>query len=238
MKSGGLYYSDFHVDPQIHRVCLNNLKKVFNGDDLVSVTLNKTLDFGRMNIVLNRKRSYPTMVLQIYMGLQSLKTDYVYFLEHDCLYSSSHFDFVPLNDNLYFYNVNNYRWLYPQDHLITYSGLTSLSQLCCNRELALKHYEKRLNLIEQKGLQQTSRDPAWVRQMGYEPGTKRRKRGGITDEQHLKIRSKVPNIDIRHKHTFSPAKCHLEDFKHPPDDFQVKAFADVPEWDLKGMFSL
>lgn len=179
------------------------------------------------------------MVEQILMALEASDADYVFFAEHDVLYHESHWDFIPPTDDIYYYNVNNYRWLFPDDYLITYSGLTSLSSLCCNRELAIKHYQLRMRLIEEQGLDKLrGREPRWARKFGYEPGTKKRRRGGVTDEDHVKRRSKLPNIDIRHKYTFSQPKVTLDSFKCKPENFRQVPMDEIPGWDLKGLFEL
>jgi len=146
---------------------------------------------------------------------------------------------MPPEDDLYYYNVNNYRWLFPEDHLITYSGLTSLSSLCCNRELAIRHYRYRLQLIEEQELDKVrGREPRWARRFGYEPGTKKRRKGGVTDEEHVKRYSELPNIDIRHRRTFSQPKVTLDSFKYPPSDFRRVPMDEIPGWNLRELFNL
>ena len=238
MSKGGIYYTDFHVSQEIMTACLDHLKRVFTGE-IVSVSLNKPVDLGTNVVLKGAERSYPTMVKQVVIGLEKLTTNYVYFLEHDVLYHLSHFDFVPSRDDLFYYNVNNWRWDYPYDHLITYGGLTSLSMLCCSRELALDHYRRRLAHIYDSGLSEIkSGEPTWVRQMGYEPGTKPRRRGGFSDEGHEKWRSEYPNIDIRHRQTYSPPKVYLKNFKHQPEEWREGGFEDVSFWDLPSRFGL
>ena len=107
MASGCIYYTDFHADPLILEVCRNQLRKVFDGE-IVSVSLNKPLDFGR-NIMVEGERGYPTMVRQIITGLENSTSDYVFFTENDVLYHKSHFDFVPPRDNIFYYNTNVWR---------------------------------------------------------------------------------------------------------------------------------
>lgn len=239
MSIGAIYYTDCRLeDTTILKICREQIKKIWDGE-LISVSLNHPIDFGKNIVLKNRKRSYPTMALQILMGLEASTADYVYFLEHDVLYGSSHFDFTPPADDIYYYNVHNYRWLYPQDYLITYSGLTSLSSLCCNRVMAIKHYQLRLQLIEEQELDKVrGREPRWARRFGYEPGTKRKRNGGISDEPHVKRYSELPNIDIRHKYTFSSPKVTLDSFIHPPEDFRQVPMAEIPGWNLKELFSL
>ncbi len=170
---GGIYYSDNRLNKRILNACQEQLRKVFDENKIVSITL-RPMSFGKNIVLENRERSYPTMALQILMALEASKTDYVFFLEHDILYGPSHFDFIPPRDDIYYYNVNNWRWWFGHDTAITYDGLTSLSGLCCNRELAIKHYKYRLKRIEEWGLDKIrSREPRWARKFGYEPGSKK-----------------------------------------------------------------
>ena len=234
----GIYYSDNRLNKRILNACQEQLRKVFDEDKIVSVTL-KPMDFGKNIVLENRERSYPTMALQILMALEASISDYVYFLEHDVLYHKSHFDFTPPRDDIYYYNINNWRWWFGHDTAITYDGLTSLSGLCCNRELAIKHYKYRLKLIEEQGLDKIrSREPRWARKFGYEPATKKRRRGGITNEDHIKRKSEFPNIDVRHPGTFSAPKIALDKFKHKPENWNEIPIEEIPSWNLRGLFNL
>ena len=152
--------------------------------------------------------SYKEMVEQIIDCLERSEEKYVFFCEHDVLYSQSHFDFTPLKDNVFYYNTNVYRWDYPNDRYITYDRLVSLSALCVNRLFALDHYKRRLELIPE--------GDRLCRTMGYEPGTKRKKIGGFSDDTFETWQSEKPLIDIRHNNTFSPRKVTLDKFKHKP----------------------
>lgn len=238
-ERGIIYYTDSRDNEPIISTCRNQLIKA-NTENLPIVSCSlQPLDFGT-NIVLEGKtRSYPTMALQIYTALINSDSKYVFFCEHDVLYHPSHFDFTPPTDDIYYYNVNNWRWLYGAETAITYDDLTSLSGLCCNRELAIKHYELRLRLIEEQGLDELrSKEPRWARRFGYEPGTKKRRRGGISDEEHVKRRSEFPNVDIRHKKTFSQPKITLDSFIHPPETWREDNITNIPDWDIKKMFNL
>lgn len=235
---GCIYYTDFKADPKIINTCLEQFKRSFSGE-VVSVTLGKPLALGKNIVLYDRIRSYPTMAFQILTALEALTTDYVFFIESDVLYHKSHFDFTPNRDDIYYYNINNWRWLFGSSTAITYDGLTSLSALCCNRLLAIRHYKYRLELIEKLGLDKIrSREPRWARKFGYEPGTKKRRRGGVTDEEHIKIKSEFPNIDIRHKWTFSKPKVTLDSFKHKPTNWQEEKIENIPGWNLKKLFNI
>ncbi len=234
MDKGIIYYTDNRLKEPIFSL----VQKYIQDSNLPIVSCSlKPIKFGKNIVLENRERSYPTMVLQILTALEALTTKYVFFCEHDVLYHSSHFDFTPPTDDIYYYNINNYRWWFGHTTAITYDGLTSLSSLCCNRKLAIKHYKYRLELIEKWELdKQRSREPRWARRFGYEPGTKRKRNGGITDETHIKRKSAYPNIDIRHYGTFSAPKIALESFKHKPENWNEIKIEDIPEWDLKKLF--
>ena len=60
----------------------------------------------------------------------------------------------------------------------------------------------------------------WIRKVGFEPGTKKKRRGGLTDDDFSTWRSDGPVIDIRHYGTFSPPKTKLSDFKHKPTNWE------------------
>jgi len=237
-KKGVVFYTDSKLDESIARVCREQIKRGFNGE-IVSVSL-KPLDFGKNIVLEGRVRSYPTMILSIITALEASTKDYVFFCEHDVLYDPSHFKFTPPTDDIYYYNINNWRWGYPGDLAITYDGLHSLSQLCCNRKMALKHFKLRLEIARRTNLDEhRGREPRWARRWGYEPGTKPKKRGGITDETFELWRSEYPNIDIRHGRNFTRSKLTLADFKHPPnmESWREEKVTDIPGWShIKEMF--
>ena len=237
MKRGAIYYTDNRLDHKMLSVCQKQLRDSFD-DEIISVSL-KPINFGKNIVLENRVRSYPTMITQILMALETSTADYVFFTEHDILYHKSHFDFIPSRNDIYYYNSYNYRWRWGTNVAITYENLTSLSGMCCNRELAIEHYKYRIKVMLEQNLDKNrGREPRWARRFGYEPGTKKKKRGGITNEDSEKWKSEYPNVDIRHENTFSHPKTFLSNFRHQPDKWQETTIDKVPGWDLKGLFNL
>jgi hypothetical protein len=233
---GAIWYTDNRLDEKILRVCQEQIKKGFGGE-LITVSL-KPVDFGQ-NIVLDLEPSYTTMVRQIITALEASTADYCFFLEHDVLYSPDHFKFVPTDDHTYYYNSNLWRWDYPHDRLIKYDGLTALSQMCVNRKFALDHYKLRLKMILEKEFDKiTTREPAWARIWGYEPGTKKKRNGGFADERSDRWKSTTPNIDIRHKGTFSPPKVTLNSFKHLPSGWKERTMNQIEGWNKEFLTEL
>lgn len=236
MTRGIIYYTDNRIGGPI----VSNSRKTIKaaGLPITSCSLNRPIRFGD-NYVHKGNRSYPTMLQQVITVLKNSKEDYVFFTEHDVLYHETHWDFTPLKDDIYYYNVNNWRWRYPTDRAIFYQWLPSLSQLCCNRELALDHFERRLKRAIDDGLDfNRSREPRWARVWGYEPGTKPTRRGGFSDEKMEMRLSRYPNIDIRHPHTLSKTKTRLNEFKHEPFGWTEVDVRRIPGWDLDEMFDL
>lgn len=240
MSKGLIYYTDFNVDPAIQWICLQQLKKAFNGG-VVSVSLNQPLDFGK-NIVIKGERSNTMLTRQILAALEASTADVVFFTEHDVLYHPTHFDFTPDKEEIFYYNINSWRWDYPKDRVISYHELTSLSNLCVYRKWALDHYRKRMKRIIDSGWDKEDgigkMQPHWARMIGYEPGTKRRKIGGFSDDISIKWMGEFPNIDIRHGTTLTKPKTSLDQFKHLPSDWKEKGLDDLRGWDIKKLFNL
>lgn len=235
---GCIYYTDLRPKPFILEYCQKTLKENCPYP-IVSTSLHRPIDFGVKNIYIpDRLRSYPTMVLQIVTALENLDTDIVFFLEHDVLYHPSHFKYLPEREDIYYYNINNYRWYVKEEFAITYSGLHSLSAMVCYRKTALEHFKGRLKWLEVQGWdKQRSREPRWGRKLGYEPGTKKMDKGGFSDEDFVVWRSEVPNIDLRHRHCFSQPKTHKEDFNHLPADFKEVSIDEIPYWNLRELYA-
>lgn len=228
MSKGIIYYTDNKIGEPIIPLCQKYIKA--SGLPIVSCSLNKPIDFGE-NYVHIGMRSYPTMLEQIVVALEHLKTDNVFFCEHDVLYHLSHFEFTPPTDDIYYYNANNWRWRVRENYAITYEWVVSLSQLCCNRKLALNHFYRRVRRAKEENADwDSSREPRWARKWGYEPGTKPTKRGGFSDEHHEIWFSKFPNVDLRHKWTLSCPKTTLEEFRHPPKKLEEIKVEKIPGW--------
>lgn len=243
MTKGIVYYTDnnltgirlrafggVELDPLVKKLILqSNLP-------IVSVSLKPIENFGK-NIVLNKKPNVVTMTEQILTGLEAIDTDYVFFCEHDILYHPSHFNFTPPTNDAYYCNTNTWKWDYNSDRVVTHDIETSLF-ICASREKLLNHYRIRLRTIYERGCDKMiSRNPKWLRKMGYEPG-KPTKRGGIMDEKITAWKSAHPNINVRHRRTITPKKMDLADFVHKPTGYTESTVDKIwPEEDFKMLFS-
>src|SRR3990167_8899734 len=97
-----IYYTDNRLAEPIYLLVQHFLLE--SGLPIISASL-KSINFGE-NVVIEGERSYPTMVAQIISCLERSTAKYVFFAEHDCLYSKSHFDFIPPKDDIFYYNEN------------------------------------------------------------------------------------------------------------------------------------
>ena len=236
MTKGIIYYTDGRLAEPILSTVQNQILKA--NLPITSVSLNRPIDFGK-NIVLNLEPSVYTMYIQILTALENSDTDIIFFCEHDVLYHLSHFDFIPPSKEIYYYNSNVWRWRYPDDFAITYT-MASLSNMCTYRETAINHYRYRINKIKRhKWDKIDEREPYWSRLIGHEPGTKKRRKGGITNEEHILWRAEYPNIDIRHSGTLTKTKTSLREFKHKPNpnDWKETTLNKIEGWkDIRKMF--
>ena len=230
-----IYYTDNRLkDPVYHEVQKQLIKSKL---PIISASL-KPINFGN-NQVIDGQRSYPTMVKQIISCLERSTAQYVFFCEHDVLYPISHFDFTPIRNDIFYYDENIWRWWFGGDKVIQHDRMLPLSVMCANRELTLDHYKRRQKMIKDLGWSEIrSREPRWARLIGYEPGTKKKKRGGFSDDDFDIWHSEYPVVDIRHKKTFTSPKIHLKDFKHNPKWWKEMDMTLIPGWNLKEMFDL
>jgi len=228
---GIIYYTDNQlIEPLFSAVQKHILA---SGLPIVSASL-RPINFGQ-NVVVEGVRGYPTMVNQIIAALETSRADCVFFCEHDILYHKSYFDFVPIRDDTFYYNLNNWRWGYPSNKIIRYDGLTSLSQLCVNRELALRHYKKRRDKMIELGLENFTKkgDPYLARAMGYEPGPRKNHYNEFMAEKSDVWNSEFPNIDIRHVGTFTFSKMRYENFRRPPTGWVETTIDKIDSWNLE-----
>lgn len=184
---GIVYYTDNRLDPRIMDAVQRQITKNLNGHQLVSVSL-KPLAFGD-NVVLGLQRGFLAMAQQILAGLSLLDTDFCFMAEHDILYSDKYFSsFIPPRRDRVYYNENVWR-------LRTDTGETlfhyhkSLSQMCGDRSMLIDHFRERIARIERG-------DSSF--RMGFEPGTKSIRNGGVDDLRSEVWFAATPNIDIHH----------------------------------------
>lgn len=206
-SKGILYYTDNELDEEIMYKCQQQLLPIKKHHRIVSVSLKPVENFGD-NIVYPAERGHLMMFKQILAGLKELKTDIVFFTEHDVLYHHSHFDFTPPKKDVFYYNTNVWRLRMSDGHAVRTDDCRQLSGLCAYRELLIDQFEKRVKYVEEHG---------YCNRVGFEPGTHNRipELSGTSDRRE----SKYPNIDLRHGKNVTKSKWS-------PDQYRNKRFAE------------
>lgn len=225
ITKGLLYYTDNRLDSNIDRVVKKQLLKCSNDNELVSVSLSP-IDFGK-NIVVPLTRCALTLFKQILAGLEASTADIIYFCEHDVLYPVERFNFVPTQDDLYFYDTNWWKVDSITGQALQFlSG--QLSGLCAYRELLVEHYRKRVERVEQVGYHAS---------LTYEPGGHKFPRGIDNYEQHF-YKGNTPMVDIRHNYNLTRVKWNREDYRDQSFIKDWKLSDEVPWWGItKGRFN-
>lgn len=200
-RKGIIYYSDSRPDESLLAACRTQLVKAAAGLPIVSVTLKPTA-LGR-NIVVDAERGYLTMARQILTALEWIDTDYVFFAEHDVLYSPEHFQFMPERDDVYYYDTAVWK-VDAVDGKALHYDCEQLSGLCAHRRLLLDHFRRRVAALERDG---------FTRRMGFEPG-KPIKHGGLDDVPRQQWQSVVPNVDIRHADNLTSSRWSQHEFRN------------------------
>jgi hypothetical protein len=218
VKISAIYYTDSILDEKIAEACRKQLRQAFDGE-IVSVSL-KPLDFGDKRIVIDKPRGYGTMFEQILAGLQAANGEVVFFTEHDVLYPKEHFDFIPLTEDKFYYDLSWYK-IGKGDLAVRWEAV-QVSGLVCYKELATKFYASRVAT--------------------FDPSNFDRKFEPTVDTEYETWLASKPHIDIRHQTNTTYNKWKLEHFrkKDTAVNFQSKTIDDIPGWDsqfLKGILN-
>ncbi len=153
--------------------------------------------------------SFLSMFKQMVTGLEAVKTKYVAFAEHDCLYTPEHFKLRPVTERQVNYNVNRWHVNWDTGKYIYYR-VKVFSQLISNTQTALTATKERLDMALD-GL------PLWVLS---EPGLKDYYQEFIVakkiwcnerNKPYFRYRAKAlsspyPSLDIRHSTNITKAR--------------------------------
>lgn len=203
MKYGILYYTCNTHQPDIELACRKQLDFARGDIELGCISL-APVKFGDWQIVLPLERSPLSMHRQILAGLERSDADVVYFCESDVLYHSSHFEFIPPRQDVFYYNINLWKFRYEDGFSVKVDFCQQVSGICAYRDLLLTHYRKRVARIETEG---------FSRKMGYEPGTKPPP-NGIDNYEAISRTAEYPNIDIRHGKTLTANRWSPDQFRN------------------------
>ena len=209
MSKSIVYYAHDFLPEHIEEKCRAQLKKA--GLPIISVSLNKKIDFGDIRLNVTGKASAEMMHYQIVCGLNYRIADTIFLCEHDVLYHPSHFDFTPPREDTFYFNTNVYKqW---QDGLIVWTDdLQQNSGLCGNRALLLDFFTMRLLQIQREG-----------NNRHYEP----QPRYGCRVENWQSV---YPNVDIRHGKNLTRSHRAASEFRNPKYAKGFRVVNSVPGW--------
>jgi rubrerythrin len=215
-KKGIIFYTDNQLNLKIAHTVQKQLKSI--GLPIISTSL-KPMNFGK-NIFCPLVRGYLTMFKQILTALENSTAEYIFFCEHDVLYHPSHFDFTPPTKDKFYYNENFWKINAENGHAVHYDA-KQVSGICVDRELAIKHYRKRVEMVEKNGFNMG---------MGFEPGTHHREER-VDDLQSEGWMSEYPNVDIRHGGNLSKTRWHKEEFRDQRNcPNWLESDIEIPGW--------
>lgn len=210
-----IYYTCNTHLPEIDDLCRKYLSKI--DLPIITVSLNKPINFGDKRIVVKGERSPLMMHKQIVIGLEASDAEYVFLAESDVLYHKSHFDFKPIQNDIYYFNVNVWKMRWKDGHCVRTDNSQQLSGMCASRELLLNFFKNRVAQIEKEG---------WNRH--YEP------REGRENYQ-----SEICNICIRHDGNLTGSKWKVSDFKNKryAKGWKETEISNIKGWNLKEIYN-
>lgn len=216
---GIIYYTDNKLNMKLASKVRKQIEKM--KIPIVSASL-KPIKFGR-NVHIDLPRGYEAYFRQILAALKASTAEIIYFCEHDWLYHSSHFDFVPARQDTFYYNDNWWRVRASDGHAVHYDTHL-VPSLVAYRELLVEYYTKVVQYLEKNGFTQKN-----AYEVGFEPGTHKRVDFG-RDYKVEGFVSKRPNIDIRHGDNLTRSKWSVDEFRSPRNAQGWTETEKIPGW--------
>lgn len=216
MRKSIVYYTDHQLPADLAALCRDQLVRAEGNAEIITIGLNEFVPFGDRQIVLRGGRGILMMHKQILDGLHCAHGDTIFLAEHDVYYSPSHFDFVQLRSDTFYYNVNVLHVRWPDGYAVAWDDCQQVSGLCASRELLLDYYRARIAQIEHDGFNRH-----------YEPGLKQTVGGQRVENW----KSEMPNLDIRHGNNLTHSKWSVADFRNQRYARGWREMARAPGWD-------
>ncbi len=141
-----VYYTDNFLDEKLMALCQKNILESADGKPIISVS-QKPIDFGENVCVGDIGRSHLSIFKQVLAGVERVKTKYLALVEHDCLYNKEHFNWIPPEDDKFYYNVNHWLVRY-RDGMYSYFRRKVLSMMIANTVLTLKATMEKVDILK------------------------------------------------------------------------------------------
>lgn len=207
-----IYYTDNTLPPWLRNRCYQELVKAAQGKRIISVS-QKPLPWEDNIVIDGLNRSHLSLFTQAITGVYEAKTKYVAMAEHDCMYTPEHFEWVPTDDSIFWYNINHYL-AYLELDKYAYVRRKPMSQLICTKEMFIPAVEEKIHMLK-TGFEIRKGQPG-----ACEPGVCDNRKAfqaaksawwnsmkDVGKEKQWTAKgfaTKLPNLDIRHGKNFSP----------------------------------
>jgi len=144
-----IYYTDNSLEETFAQKIRDYLVKAAEGKPIICVS-QKQMDFGKNIWVGELPRCHHSLFYEILRGIEATETKYVALAEHDCLYTAEHFNWIPKDDGIFWYNLNHWfaDWNSKREGQYSYFRRKALSQLICERNLMLAATKEKLQYLE------------------------------------------------------------------------------------------
>jgi len=219
-----IYLTDNSLTDPINSFCQKKLVEGAKDIPIISVS-QKPIGFGTNICVGELGKSWMSLYTQILAGIEAAQTDYIGICEHDCLYTTEHLNYIPSQEDLFYYNHNCWfvQWGGKHPEL---NGMYSyfpkryaLSQLVCHKSLLKESTEKVIELLNM-GLK-VKKGMRWYGEPGlsfntYKAFVEAKSGRSVQLQKYLEeyttkyvsnaFTTEFSNLDIRHGSNFTGAK--------------------------------
>lgn len=139
-------YTDNSLPPWLLNRCRLELVRAAEGKRIITVSQKPLLWID--NIVLSDiGRSHHSLFTQVLAGALAADTKYIALAEHDCMYTAEHFNWRPLSDKVFYYNLNHW-FVQVSDGQYSYQQRRPMSMLICERELLIRSITEKIMMLE------------------------------------------------------------------------------------------
>lgn len=204
-------YTDNSLAPWLLNRCRLELLKAVEGKRVITVS-QEELPFDDNIVVGNIGRSHHSLFTQVLVGAKEVDTKYVALAEHDCMYTPEHFNWVPTDDNIFWYNINHW-FVQTKNGEYSYHRRRPMSQLICEREILIRSITEKIKMLEtgfeiRKGQSGACEPGVCDNRKAFKEAKdvwwNSMKDVGKEEKWTAKaFRTKLPNLDIRHGGNFS-----------------------------------
>ena len=203
-----VYYTDHSLGEPLFSACQRQLVKSAKGKPIISVS-HTPIDLGHNIAIGKNKRSWLLLYKQLLLGIEAADTKYVAMAEHDCMYPSEHFGFIPPKGDTFYYDENALFLQWSETNHPELKGMYSrwpkqrlaLSSLVCDRQLLIDTINERLDLL--------AKDRKLVREIVFagEPGLSK-----LRVDDDPKIQKRIRRLKEGRKWADSGRPVYLKQF--------------------------